>query len=59
MTFGSMYRKRDNLRSEHFLDGVDLAGVNLVTAAGLVLLLPIVSEPLCSLLQNRIILVDG
>ena len=54
-----MYRKRDNIRSEHFLDGVDLAGVNLVTAAGLVLLLPIVSEPLCSLLQNRITIVDG
>jgi len=54
MIFGSNYRITDSFRTEFFLDGLDIAYVNLTALASLILLLPILSEPIFSLLQDKI-----
>lgn len=59
LNFGTLYRRNDELRQKQFLDGLDIAGVNLVAFSGCILLLPIVSEPLIRLLQDKVTFPEG
>lgn len=42
----------------YFLDGLDIAGVNIAILIGLITLLPLMSEPLIGFLQDKIEIKD-
>ena len=57
--FGPMYRESDSIRDKQFIDQIDITSITNTALIGSVLLLPIISVPLCELLSNELVITDS